>query len=172
MAEAVITGRGMGERGVEVRAMALVSAAHFVNHFQYLVLPPLFPLLTAQLGIGFVELGLALTVANIMAVAAQLPVGSLVDRVGSRRMLVAALTIAGLAFVGFGLSPTYPHLLLMMVFVGVANSVFHPADYAILSANVTPAPVLCRHHPNACGRCKRSQGSMRNTRSSVSSWVG
>ena len=139
MAEAVITGRGMGERGVEVRAMALVSAAHFVNHFQYLVLPPLFPLLTAQLGIGFVELGLALTVANIMAVAAQLPVGSLVDRVGSRRMLVAALTIAGLAFVGFGLSPTYPHLLLMMVFVGVANSVFHPADYAILSANVAPA---------------------------------
>src|SRR5204862_502733 len=103
-----------------------------------LVLPPLFPLLKAQLGIGFVELGFALTVANIMAVAAQLPVGSLVDRLGSRRMLVVALVVAGLAFVGFGLAPSYPHLLLMMVFVGVANSVFHPADYAILSANIAP----------------------------------
>src|SRR5205814_2816293 len=66
------------------------------------------------------------------------PVGSLVDRLGSRRMLVAALVVAGLAFVGFGLAPSYPHLLLMMVFVGVANSVFHPADYAILSANIAP----------------------------------
>jgi MFS family permease len=119
--------------------LALVSAAHFVNHFQYLVLPPLFPLLKAQLGIGFVELGFALTVANIMAVAAQLPVGFLVDRIGSRRMLVAALAVAGLAFVGFGLAPSYPHLLLMMMFVGVANSVFHPADYAILSAKIAPA---------------------------------
>ena len=100
MAEAVIARRSTGERGVEYRAMALVSAAHFVNHFQYLVLPPLFPLLKAQLGIGFVELGFALTVANIMAVAAQLPVGSLVDRLGSRRMLVAALVVAGLAAKG------------------------------------------------------------------------
>jgi FSR family fosmidomycin resistance protein-like MFS transporter len=139
MAEAAITGRGTSERGVEYRAIALVSAAHFVNHFQYLVLPPLFPLLKGELGIGFVELGFALTVANIMAVAAQLPVGILVDRLGSRRMLVAALVVAGLAFVGFGLAPSYPHLLLMMVFVGVANSVFHPADYAILSANIAPA---------------------------------
>ena len=72
----------------EYRAIALVSAAHFVNHFQNLTLPPLFPFLKAQLGIGFVELGFALTVANILSVAAQLPVGYLVDRLGSRRMLV------------------------------------------------------------------------------------
>jgi len=72
-----------------------VSSAHFVNHFQHLVLPPLFPLLKAQFGIGFVELGLALTVASVVGVAAQLPVGYLVDRVGSRRMLVLGLLLAG-----------------------------------------------------------------------------
>jgi MFS family permease len=95
--------------------------------------------LTARLGIGFVELGFALTIANVMAVAAQLPVGFLVDRVGSRRMLVAALLVAGLAFIGFGLSPTYWHLLMAMGLIGVANSVFHPADYALLSAKIAPA---------------------------------
>src|SRR5258708_29621852 len=104
------------------RAIGLVSAAHFVNHFQQLVLPPLFPLLTATLGVGFVELGFALTVANLLSVAAQLPVGFLVDRFGSRRMLVLALILAGLAYVGFGLSPTYWHLVLAMAVTGIANA--------------------------------------------------
>src|SRR5437762_7991505 len=139
MAEAVLARREGGEKGAEYQAISLVSAAHFVNHFQHLVLPPLFPLLTAQLGIGFVELGLALTVQSVVGVAAQLPVGYLVDRVGSRRMLVLGLLVAGLAYLGFGLAPSYSTLLLAMVFVGLSNAVFHPADYALLSAKIAPA---------------------------------
>jgi len=127
--------RGRGRTG-EYQAIALVSAAHFVNHFQHLVLPPLFPLLKAELGVDFVQLGLALTVANVLAVTAQLPVGFLVDRLGSRRMLVAALLGAGIAFIGFGLAPSYWHLLLAMALVGLTNAVFHPADYALLSAKI------------------------------------
>jgi MFS transporter, FSR family, fosmidomycin resistance protein len=125
----------------EYRAIGVVSAAHFVQHFQTLVLPPLFPFLKAALGIGFVELGFALTVANVVAVAAQLPVGFLVDRVGSRRMLVLALMLSALAFIGLGLSPSYPLLLFAMALVGLSGSVFHPADYAILSALIPVARV-------------------------------
>jgi MFS family permease len=130
-----------GERSREARAIGVVSTAHFVNHFQYLVLPPLFPLLKAQLGIGFVELGFALTLSGLMSVAAQLPVGFLVDRVGSRRMLVLGLLVSALAFISFGLSPSYSRLLLATALFGVASSVFHPADYAILSALIPPARV-------------------------------
>ncbi|HEV2189060.1 MAG TPA: MFS transporter [Stellaceae bacterium] len=133
-------GRG-AEKGREYRAIAVVSAAHFVNHFHNLVLPPLFPFLKATLGIGFVELGFALTVANILSVAAQLPVGFLVDRLGSRRMLVLGLIVSALAFIFFGLDPSYPRLLIAMGFLGLANSVFHPADYALLSAQIAPARV-------------------------------
>jgi FSR family fosmidomycin resistance protein-like MFS transporter len=133
--------RGKQDGGREARAIAVVSAAHFVNHFQYLVVPPLFALLKAQLGIGFVELGLALTVSAVMSVVAQLPVGFLVDRVGSRQMLILGLVVSGLAFIGFGLAPSYSHLLLAMALFGMASSVFHPADYAILSALIPAARV-------------------------------
>lgn len=130
-----------GERGREARAIGVVSAAHFVQHYQSLVLPPLFPFLTKHLGVGFVELGLALTVGNIVAVASQLPVGFLVDRLGSRRMLLLGLMVSAIAFIGLGLSPTYPHLVLAWAFVGLSGSVFHPADYAILSAVIPNARV-------------------------------
>ena len=103
----------------KTRAITVVSAAHFVQHFQGLVIPPLFPFLTAALGIGFVELGFALTIGNIVAVASQLPIGFLVDRLGSRRMLLLGLAISAAAFIGFSLSPTYPHLLIAMAFVGL-----------------------------------------------------
>ena len=140
-AQALASPGGVRQGGRGYQAIALVSSAHFVNHFQSLVLPPLFPFLTLRLGVGFVELGLALTVANVTAVCAQLPVGFLVDRLGSRRMLILALAIAGTAFIGFGMAPSYPHLLIMMGVVGLTNSVFHPADYALLLARIAPARV-------------------------------
>jgi FSR family fosmidomycin resistance protein-like MFS transporter len=140
MTAQAVTGPGdRSGKAAEYQAIALVSSAHFVNHFQHLVLPPLFPLLKATFGIGFFELGLALTVQSVVGVAAQLPVGYLVDRLGSRRMLVLGLLVAGLAYLGFGLAPSYPSLLLTMVFVGLANAVFHPADYALLSNKIAPA---------------------------------
>ncbi len=131
---------GIGQ-SCERKAIALVSSAHFVNHFQNLVLPPLFPFLKTALGIGFVQLGLALTVANIVSVVAQLPIGYLVDRIGSRRMLILGLGVSAAAFIFFGLSPSYSRLLVATALLGLANSVFHPADYALLSARIAPVRV-------------------------------
>jgi MFS family permease len=128
-------------RGGEVQAIGLVSAAHFISHFHSLVLPPLFPYLKQHFGVGFVELGFALTIGSLASVAAQLPMGYLTDRIGSRRLLIAALWIGGLAIASIGLVDSYLWLLAAATLIGVANAVYHPADYAIMSARIAPARI-------------------------------
>jgi MFS family permease len=64
--------------------------------------------------------------------------GYAVDRFGARRVLVAGLTLGGLAYVSIGLFPVYAWILCASVLLGVANAVYHPADYAILGAVIDP----------------------------------
>ena len=132
---------GRRERGGEFQAVSLVSSAHFVSHFHTLVLPPLFPFLKQHFGVGFIELGLALTIGSIASVATQLPMGYLADRWGSRRLLIAALCLGGFAIASVGLIDSYMWLLVAVALLGVANAVYHPADYAILSARIAPARI-------------------------------
>ena len=125
-----------GWRPAELSTLGQISGAHMVSHIHILVLPPLFPLLKEQFAVSYVELGFALTLFNIVSALMQTPAGFAVDRFGPRRMLVGGLLLGGLAFILAGLNPIYPVLLATAVMAGLANCVYHPSDYAILSSGV------------------------------------
>ena len=128
---------GRPARG-EAKLLALIGTGHFCSHFYLIVLPPLFPLLEAELGVGYAALGLLMTLPNLATMLLQTPVGFLVDRFGARRPLVIGLIVMGGAVAGAGVAPGYGALTALMVLMGVGNSVFHPADYAILAARIEP----------------------------------
>ena len=64
--------------------------------------------------------------------------GFATDRYGGPRMLFAGVGLFALAYVLMGLAPNYATLIACAVISGLGNSVFHPADFAILNSAVDP----------------------------------
>ncbi|MGY3598992.1 MFS family permease [Bradyrhizobium sp. USDA 4341] len=94
-----------------LRTLTGISVAHWVSHFHIFVLPMLFPFLKQQLGVGYVELGFALTVFAVVSGLTQAPIGYLADHIGARKILLIGLTIGGCALIGLGLHLSYTSLI-------------------------------------------------------------
>src|ERR1019366_3747334 len=63
-------------------------------------------------------------------------VGFLVDWLGARILLIAGLAIGAAAFTVAGLVDSFWVMVAMFGLAGVGNTVYHPADYALLSHHV------------------------------------
>ena len=118
------------------KVIALISTGHFFSHFYMLLLPPLFPVLRDVYGVGYTELGIALTVFSLTTGITQAPVGFLVDRYGARGILIAGVLLESVAIAAIAVFPVYAALVALLVMAGLANAVYHPADYAIMNASV------------------------------------
>lgn len=119
-----------------VRLVGLVSAAHFVSHYYIILLAPLMPFVRAEYGVSYTEIGLAFAAFNIVSAVGQTPAGFLVDRVGARALLVAGLLTGAAALIAAGLIDSFWVMVAMFAIAGVGNTVYHPADYALLSQHV------------------------------------
>jgi len=123
-------------RAPHTRIVGAVSAAHFVSHYYILLLAPLLPFVRAEYGVSYTEIGLALAAFNVVSTVLQTPVGFLVDWLGARILLIAGLAIGAAAFTVAGLVDSFWVMVAMFALAGVGNTVYHPADYALLSHHV------------------------------------
>lgn len=124
-------------RRQDLTTISLIGIAHGTSHFFHMLLPPLFPAFIRDFGLSYSELGLLVTSFFVISGIGQALAGFLVDRVGARPVLYAALA----CFVGAGLAASAAQgfwtLWLAACFAGLGNSPFHPADFTVLNKRVS-----------------------------------
>src|SRR5918994_961804 len=93
----------------DVRVISLIGAAHGASHFYQLAFATMLLIVRQEAGLSFEEVGLLAGMFYGVSGIAQTGAGFAVDRFGARPMIA-----------------------------GAGNSVFHPADFALLNASVNP----------------------------------
>jgi MFS family permease len=124
-------------RATDFRVVALVGIAHFVSHIHIFALPILFPFLRAEFGVSYTLLGIVVAGFNILTGTLQTPAGFLVDRTSGRTVLIGGLLLGGASLVVAALFPSFTVFCAMVALLGIANAVYHPADYSLLSSRIS-----------------------------------
>ena len=120
----------------DVKVIGVVGIVHGLSHFFQLVLPPLFPLLRAEFDVSWSTLGALIGVFYVASGICQFSAGFAVDRFGARPVLLGGLGLmAGSVLVGSAVPGVY-WLFPIALLMGLGNGVFHPADFAVINANV------------------------------------
>jgi len=120
------------------RVLGAISAAHFVSHYVQLLLGPLLPFVRAEFDVSYTEIGFALAAFNLVSAVLQTPAGFLVDRFGARPVLLGGMSLMVAGTLLAALAPGAGWLFPFAALMGAGNGVFHPCDFAILNATVTP----------------------------------
>ena len=121
----------------DARTITLIGLAHGTSHFFHMLLPPLFPLFIRDFGFSYSELGLLVSTFFVISAIGQALAGFLVDRVGARPVLFAALSCFVLAALATATAKGYAGLMLAAALAGIGNSPFHPVDFTILNKRVS-----------------------------------
>jgi MFS family permease len=129
----------IGARRQDVEIISLVGVIHGLSHFLQLALPSVFLAIRAEWGISFTVLGVSATVFYVVSGLAQTIAGFAVDRFGAIPVLVGGTALMSASVALMGVAPNVEVLIACAALGGLGNAVFHPADFAILNATVTPS---------------------------------
>ena len=123
----------------DATVIGLISFAHGMSHFYQLLLAPLFPFIKDELGVSYAALGFLVALFYTLSGLLQPLAGFVVDRYGARCVLLGGVAFLVASTLVMGFSTSYATLALGAALGGIGNSVFHPADFAILNARVSSA---------------------------------
>lgn len=125
----------------DASTISVVGFAHGTSHFFHLMIPPLFPFFMSEFGLGYASVGTLMTIFFVVSGVGQAMAGIWVDRFGSHRVLLAGIALLALSGVLLAAAPNFAGVMLAAFVAGCGNSVFHPADFAVINRRVT-APRL------------------------------
>ena len=122
----------------DVRVISLIGAAHGASHFYQLAFATMLLIVRQEAGLSFEEVGLLAGIFYGVSGIAQTMAGFAVDRFGARPILAGGLFTIGVALALISAAHSFWAFAGIAVIAGAGNSVFHPADFALLNASVNP----------------------------------
>src|SRR5690606_7163526 len=106
--------------------MFAIGACHLLNDSLQAVIPAMFPILEADMGLTFTQLGLIAFVLNMVASVLQPVVGYISDKKPMPYALPIGMTSSFLGIAGLAFAPEYWMIVVSVIFLGFGSAVFHP----------------------------------------------
>jgi len=108
------------------RVLLVAAALHTCNDAFFAVMFPLLPLVAAELGLSYAEVGLVKSLFSGSSGVLQLPAGLLGERVGEYALLAWGNGWVAAGLLGFAAATSLPWLLAAAVLAGLGGNVQHP----------------------------------------------
>ena len=120
----------------DVRVISLIGIAHGASHYYQLAFVTMLLIVRDSVGLSFEQIGVLGAVFYGVSGFGQTVAGFAVDRFGARPILAGGLAALGLSLGLVSMAHSFWAFTAIAVLGGAGNSVFHPADFAILNASV------------------------------------
>ena len=120
----------------DIRVISLIGIAHGASHYYQLAFVTMLLIVRESVGLSFEEIGALGALFYGVSGFGQTVAGFAVDRFGARPILAGGLAALGLSLGFVSIAHSFWAFAAIAVLGGAGNSVFHPADFAILNASV------------------------------------
>jgi MFS transporter, FSR family, fosmidomycin resistance protein len=120
----------------DLRVISLIGVAHGSSHYYQLAFVTMLLILRDRVGLSFEQVGILGALFYAVSGFGQTASGFAVDRFGARPILAGGLFALGCAMGFMAVAHSFEQFAAIAVLGGAGNSVFHPADFAILNASV------------------------------------
>jgi MFS family permease len=121
----------------DVRVISLIGVAHGASHYYQLAFATMLLIVRQDVGLSYADVGLLAGIFYGVSGVAQTAAGFAVDRFGARPILAGGLFVVGVGLGLISFAHSFPAFAAIAVVAGLGNSVFHPADFALLNSSVT-----------------------------------
>jgi len=108
------------------RLLLAVTLGHFTVDVYNGLLPVMYPLLVARMGLSYTQVGLIVTASTIASSLPQPLFGHLADRYGNRWLAPVSVLWLPVCIGLAGLAGSYPLVILCVFLAGLASAAYHP----------------------------------------------
>ena len=131
---ATVTATGM--TGNEKQVVGYTFMAHALNHGVELVYGAVLIVVALEFGASIALLGVVANVSALSYGLSAFPAGAIVDKVGSKSMVVLSMAGSGAAAALAAAAPNVGVLAAALVLMGVLGGIYHPAGLSLVTRGV------------------------------------